>query len=804
MRIIPLSVLFALTGCTFGPEGSSPDVSAPVGTTFETGLFVPGDAASERTALDLAFAHVQEDADLLASVDGLEPGRVTIDRFGGAHTRFQQTLDGVPILGAEAIVHLADDGSFAGYTPALLPSPRVSTVSHLSADQATDLAVLSVGGWHTVTGLPDADLVIVPDPRGAHLAWRVQIAQFEPGVEPAAPLVFVDAASGEEVRSYDNLKSAPLTSATHDTYDANNHTSYDFSDYLLAEDGDLVASAAHQNMGLSLSYFAVSHGRDSFDGYGALVNSAVHYGSDYVNAFWYSDGFYFGDGDGIRSDPLVSLDIVAHEFAHGVTDYTADLIYEGESGALSEATSDMFAAAVEATQPGATDQDIWWVGEDVWLEAPALRYMDNPAEAGDPDYYPDRLIGNVDNGYVHSNSGIANLWFYLLSEGGSHPSGKTSNEVTGIGIQMAAEIWYDALVHRMTRTTNFTAARAQTLAVAEHHGQDIVDSVAGAWDAVGVFPVTVTVLTEIGLRKLRPGKVFETSIDSVEDDAIRFELYANDGDTNLYVRFGAPPTLTDYDCRPDVYGPVETCTFEPAEEGIYYVMVTANSTVSGPTLTISSLHYGASCGGVGDSDGDGACDDVDPCPVDNPDDWDGDGVCDSDDPCPYDSPDDWDGDGVCNSDDLCPHDNPDDTDGDGVCNSYDPCPLIPNDQDTDGDGVPDCWDACPYVPGDGGNGCSDTCDYAATLDGGSDTYELGPRSTGTWLSADLDWAPASADLDLYLQYKSKGKWRTAASSRSGGFESIDYAVPSDRGGNSYRWQVRHRSGTPTYCLTDNL
>ncbi|MBW2255312.1 MAG: M4 family metallopeptidase, partial [Deltaproteobacteria bacterium] len=545
-------------------------------------------------------------------------------------------------------MHLADDGTFAGYTDALVRNPKVDTTPHLTADEATDLAVLSVGGWHTVTGSPNVDLVIVPDPRGAHLTWRVQIAQFEPGAAPAAPLVFVDAHSGEEVLSYNNLRTDfphdtsphdPDDYTAYDTYDAQEQTSDDFSDYRLALVGDTIAETAHQNVGLSLAYFWNAHERKSFDddldddGNGAVVNSAVHYDYQYVNAFWYLDALYFGDGDGVYSDALVSLDIVAHELSHGVTEYSADLIYQDESGALNEATSDMFAAAVEAVN-GGSFTDIWWVGEDIWLDGDALRYMNDPALAGDPDYYPDRLIGYEDNGYVHWNSGIANLWFHLLSEGGIHPRGKTINVVTGIGIENAADIWYDALVHRMTPGTTFPEARDATLATAAVFdaagGTAYAASVADAWDAVGVYQITITVLSEVDVPAQATDGEFRTSIDSFDNDGIRFDLdIPDDGssDADLYVRFGAQPTLDHYDCRPYTIGNVEECIFDPGQDGTYHVMVQAYSAHPAGTLIISSINYGASCEGT-DSDGDGVCDDVDPCPLDNPDDTDGDGVCD--------------------------------------------------------------------------------------------------------------------------------------------------------------------------------
>jgi len=798
MRYSPLLALFLLAGCTHGSEGSPP--SGPI----EPGPFTAGDAASERLARELALDHLLADGDMLAGIDGIEPERVTIDRFGGAHGRFAQTVDGIPVLGGVAIVHLANDGTFAGYTDGFVRRPKVDTTPSLTSAQAVAVAVARVGGRSTVTGTPDASLVILPGPRGARLTWRVQIAKFEPGTEPAAPLVFVEAHSGKVLQSYDNLRSFP-TSLTHETWDAHEHTTTDFSTYVLASPGDTIAETTHDNVGITLAYFETAHERSSYDGEGALVQSAVHYGHEYVNAFYYLDRLYFGDGDGIDSDALVSLDIVAHEFTHGVTGHTAGLLYQDETGALDEATSDIFAAAVEAADGGGFE-DIWWVGEDVWLADDALRYMNDPAQGGDPDYYPDRYLGSADNGGVHWNSGIANLWFYLLSEGGQHPRDKTATEVTGIGIETAAAIWYDTLVHRLHPRSTFSTARAESIATAEADWPDAVDSVTAAWDAVGVVPVTVTVLSEVAVPRQKEGGEFHTSIGSSGNDAIRFDLDVPDGDADLYVRFGAAPTVDDYDCRPSLSGGVEECVFDPAQDGTWYAMVRASSRTSKGTLTISSIHYGSDCGDIGDTDGDGVCDDVDPCPNDNPDDWDGDGVCDSEDWCPNDNPDDTDSDGICDSDDICPYDPNNDSDHDGVCGNYDPCPDIPNDQDTDGDGVPDCFDACPTTPGDVYNrGCPTGCDLSGTIGKGvSRTRSLGNLSAGTGLSATLDWTPADANLDLYLEVETDGRWRTAASSRTSGFESIDYTVPGSDDGAPHRWLVVGKSGTAEYCLTDNL
>src|SRR5262249_7940181 len=115
----------------------------------------------------------------------------------------------------------------------------------------------------------------------------------------------------------------------------------------------------------------------------------------------------------------------------------------------------------------------WTIGADVFTPATAgdaLRYMYDPAKDGfSTDYWPTRLYASgcspgPGNDYcgVHYNSGIANLFYYLLSQGGTHPRGKTSVVVTGIGITKAERIWYDALTTRMTSGTDFAGARIAT------------------------------------------------------------------------------------------------------------------------------------------------------------------------------------------------------------------------------------------------------------------------------------------------------------------------------------------------------
>ena len=137
------------------------------------GLFTPGDAASEATARQLATDHIDHDVDMLAGIDMYLPGRVSIDRFGGAHTRLDQSVDGVPVFGRQAIVHLDRTGAFKSYTDGFARDLRVDTTPRLSADQAMDLAVGDAGGWITVTGTPTAELVVLTRDGATNLTWHV-------------------------------------------------------------------------------------------------------------------------------------------------------------------------------------------------------------------------------------------------------------------------------------------------------------------------------------------------------------------------------------------------------------------------------------------------------------------------------------------------------------------------------------------------------------------------------------------------------------------------------------------------------
>jgi Zn-dependent metalloprotease len=254
----------------------------------------------------------------------------------------------------------------------------------------------------------------------------------------------------------------------------------------------------HWGMGKTYDYFLNRHNRKSFDNKGSAINSFVNPRSQTQNASFIgasSDLFVFGTGRNTIFKPLVSLDIVAHEFTHGVTEYTASLKYQNESGALNESFSDIFAVAVDFyTSPSSAD---WLIGEDVMLNKNSLRSMKQPRAQGaqnqQPNTYKDDPFwhtGSSDNGGVHTNSGVQNYWFYLLAKGGSGRNGKNNKySVNGIGIQKAAKIAYRNLSVYLTQSSDYQSAYQNSLLAAQDlYGVNSKEyqSVRSAWYAVGI------------------------------------------------------------------------------------------------------------------------------------------------------------------------------------------------------------------------------------------------------------------------------------------------------------------------------
>lgn len=587
--VTPLLVMWA---------GCSDSTSGP-GDQKDTGVFVAGDEQAIRLAGDLGLQHIAERPELFVGAGHLVTRAVLIDDFGAAHVRVRQEINGVPVFGGEAILHLGSDGWFDSMTDKLIRDVNLETTPTLRDSDALDLAVADVGAEMERTLEPRADLQILRHDGMDHLTFRVQLEMVNVDGEPSMPVVFVDAHTGEVVWSYDNLE----TVKNRQTYNAKNRQTLPGT--LTRSEGqgpvaDAVLNQAHDHAGITYDYYSARHNRDSYNGAGATIISSVHYKQGYVNAFWNGTQMVYGDGDGVQSSPLTVLDVVGHELTHAVTSSSSNLTYANESGALNEAMSDIFGSSIEAYADGAVSADTWKIGEDCWTPGTAgdaLRYMNDPALAGDEDYYPTRYLGTSDNGGVHWNSGIANLAFHLMVAGGTHPRGSTSNVVPPIdasavsGITKAAAIFYRANTTCLTPGSTFADARDCTQQAASFlYGASALSSVSEAWIAVGVpAPLTWTIFdTKVNQSAAKSVKVSSNYATPAGATALRFQTSGGSGDADLYVKFGSAPTLNSYDCRSAGATTAESCVINPAQSGTYYVMINAYTAYSGMTFTASS------------------------------------------------------------------------------------------------------------------------------------------------------------------------------------------------------------------------
>ena len=527
--------------------------------------------------------------------------RTLRDERGLAHERVSQSFRGVPVFGAEAILHLDANGNVVSVTDRLARDLKLDTTPGLRAEEAIQIAVAQVGGSRALTADPKSDLQILPHDigNGARLTYRVQLQSVTAKGEPSMPNLFIDAKTGEIVKQFDNLK----TSRNRNTYTANTRTTLPGTlvrNETSAPSSDAVLNQAHDNAGFTYDFYFSKFGRDSYNGTGGTLTSSVHYSKNYVNAYWDGTQMVYGDGDNSQSGPLTVLDVVGHELTHAVTDTSSDLVYSGESGALNEAMSDVFGASIESYRDGAVSANTWKIGEECWTPATAgdaLRYMNDPALAGDYDYYPTRYTGTSDNGGVHWNSGIANLAFKLMVTGGTHPRGKTANVVPALNsnaytsIQMGAAIFYRANTVYLTPGSTFSDARGATAqAATDLYGATAAAAVNEAWAAVGVAaPPTFTVISTVSnLSGARSSNTNYSHVTPAGATAMRFSLSGGTGDADMYVKFGSAPTTTSYDCMSAGATTTESCTINGAKQGTYYVLIKGYTAYSGTTYTVSA------------------------------------------------------------------------------------------------------------------------------------------------------------------------------------------------------------------------
>ncbi|WP_233786081.1 M4 family metallopeptidase [Planococcus halotolerans] len=452
------------------------------------------------------------------------------DSLGMTHVRFSQTINGVPVEGAEVVVHYSENDELVSVNGSHFPGVEeeaIDTTPSESVMKAVQAAKKAVEAPEQLEYNPVSELVVYPFDGENHLAYKMNVNFL--GEKPGNWFVFVNANSGEVIDQYNAIMHADdihqsvgtgvlgdqrkihttkenqsgqgtvfsLSDESHEglegiyTFDANDgeimtHHSASWKDEYLRPGVD-----AHYNSEQVYEYFHDEHDRNSLDDNGMAIISYVHYGDNYNNAFWNGRQMTYGDGDGLFMVPLsAGLDVAAHEMTHGVISNSANLQYRFQSGALNESFADIFGTLVDA--------DDWEVGEDIMGPDAkedgrvSLRSLSDPSKYPvNADYvpygngegkYPSHmdefydLPRSLDNGGVHINSSITNHAAYLIGE--------------EIGKEKLGQIFYRTLTVYLTPTSNFSDARKAAIQSAvDLYGEGSAEAAATAdgFDSVGIY-----------------------------------------------------------------------------------------------------------------------------------------------------------------------------------------------------------------------------------------------------------------------------------------------------------------------------
>lgn len=462
----------------------------------------------------------------LGTNDNLEIISVTQDNIGFTHHRYQQTYKGIPIEGAEYIMH-EKDSRVTHANGRLARNINLTTTPSITEAQALQYALNYMNGhvyaWESnkeeailkqqknqedATYYPSGELVIIDlnhklNTENCILVYKFDIYSLEPLNRKN---IYVDAHSGIVLWATNKIQSCthtPVTATTEHYGDVEFNACYEGMIYSLRNENlgnqfavfndnntgeglnnpvvsindtfnsDPVANEVFWAMEKTHDYFSANHGLDNL--YHMPIYARVHYDNNPRSAWWSNGQIYIPDGDNENFKAFSSMEITGHELTHGVIENGSDLEYEGESGALNESFADIFGELVEHYyHPIASD---WIIGGDIIIQEfrDGIRNMADPNDEEMTTMQPDTYLGDswLDDSaptgtLVHTNSGVQNYWFYLLAEGGS---GVNDNgypyDIQGIGIEKAAQVAYHNMMFYLTRYDGYAEARVGAIEAAE-------------------------------------------------------------------------------------------------------------------------------------------------------------------------------------------------------------------------------------------------------------------------------------------------------------------------------------------------
>jgi vibriolysin len=440
----------------------------------------------------------------LGSAMGLVPQDSWLDALGGKHLRFEQFWNGYPVIGGDILVHIREGESIPEFSGLLGVDSVPAAESSVTAASARQIALGAVEGDILTVTTPSFCYVVCDT--GSHgqevrFAHQVYVDVRQSGIRNQYQ-VYVDAQSGEV------LMAIPLIHELMNREVYNWHGSNDMWEDITPDldrsegsipAADPVVNKAYINAGITDAFYSEVFCLGSWNlGVSpANLRIEVNYGPNMNNACYAGGMVRFGDGDGVKYLNFgYSLDIMVHEISHGVTEHSSALYYWGESGALNETFSDVMSSACSFwIHDWGYFPLCWNLAEDIYtpgIYGDAMRYINNPSRTVSythvPDHYSERYTGRYDAAGVHVNSGISNVVYYLLGEGGYHPTENSWVMVQPVGMEAAAHLYFQTVVgERVPSKATFRQfAEAMGKVAWKMLGWSGWCNVYTAWFAVGV------------------------------------------------------------------------------------------------------------------------------------------------------------------------------------------------------------------------------------------------------------------------------------------------------------------------------
>ncbi|WP_308290753.1 M4 family metallopeptidase [Micromonospora sp. RL09-050-HVF-A] len=437
--------------------------------------------------------------------------RPVISSEGMQYVPYERTYRGLPVVGGDFVLATTATGEVTYASVAQQQSiGDLSTTPKLTTTAAERIARAQL---RKVTGVEGTTLVVHTLGARPALAWETTVTGT--GTDgPSRLTVDVDAVTGAVLGTQEHVVrgtgtgawNGPVTLTTTQsgsTYslkdpgttnlscqDAANNTTFSGPDDVWGngtgtskETGCVDALFSAQTEHKMLSQWL---GRNGANGSGGAW--PIRVGLNDRNAYY--DGSQVQIGKNTAGQWIGSLDVVAHEIGHGIDDTTPGGISRGNT---QEFVADTFGAATEwfANEPASYDAPDFLVGEKINLVGSGpIRNMYNPSALGDANCYS----SSIPSQEVHAAAGPGNHWFYLLAMGSNPTNGQptsptcNSSTVTGLGIQKAIKIMYNAMLLKTT-TSSYLKYRTWTLQAAKtlYPGSCTeFNTVKAAWDAVSV------------------------------------------------------------------------------------------------------------------------------------------------------------------------------------------------------------------------------------------------------------------------------------------------------------------------------